>query len=123
MLRDYQQHAFDATIDWIKKCTDPCLIEAATGAGKSHVVAAIAEWISINTGKKVLCLAPSKELTEQNHEKYLLTGNPASFYSASIDKSLVHDVVFGTPQTVKNSLDKFCSKFAASSLVTPLKLS
>jgi len=113
MLRDYQQAAFDRVIEWVRLCVDPCLIEAATGAGKSHIVAAVAEWVTVNTGKRVLCLAPSKELTEQNHEKYLATGNPASFYSASIDKSLVHDVVFGTPQTVKNSIDKFCSRFAA----------
>lgn len=113
MLRPYQQAAFDAAIAWMKSCIEPAVIEAATGAGKSHIVAAIAEWVSINTGKKVLCLAPSKELTEQNHEKYLATGNPASFYSSSLGKSMAHDVVFGTPLTVKNALDKFGPQFAA----------
>jgi DNA repair protein RadD len=108
-LRDYQQEAFDATIKYIKECYDPCLLELATGAGKSHIVAAIAEYIS---GKgKVLCLAPSKELTEQNHSKYLSTGNPASFFSASISKSLRHNVVFGTPKTVLNSIDRFGKEF------------
>ena len=111
-LRPYQQAAFDTAVSWMKQSIEPAVIEAATGAGKSHIVAAIAEWVSINTGKKVLCLAPSKELTEQNHEKYLATGNPASFYSSSLGKSMAHDVVFGTPLTVKNSLDKFGAQFA-----------
>lgn len=113
MLRPYQQDAFESVITWIKKCVDPCLVEAATGAGKSHVVAAIAEWLNNKSGKKVLCLAPSKELVGQNHGKYLKTGNPASIYCASINKSLAHDVVFGSPQTVKNSLHKFGDNFSA----------
>jgi hypothetical protein len=33
--------------------------------------------------KKVLCLQPSKELTEQNYSKYIATGNKASIFSAS----------------------------------------
>jgi DNA repair protein RadD len=102
MLRPYQQAAFDAAITYIRKCYEPCLIEAATGAGKSHIIASIAEWVHSHSGKKVLCLAPSKELIQQNHKKYLATGNPASIYCASVSKSLTHDVVFGSPRTVLN---------------------
>lgn len=112
-LRPYQQDAFSAVVEHIKTCLEPCLVEAATGAGKSHIVAAIAHWVKDASDKKVLCLAPSKELTEQNHAKYLATGNPASIYSASIVKSMAHDVVFGTPKTVLNSIDKFGSNYAA----------
>ena len=112
MLRSYQQAAFEATKAWLKESREPCIIESATGSGKSHIVAAIAEWVNSTSGKKVLCLAPSKELTEQNHAKFLAVGEPASFFSASIGKSLKHDVVFGTPQTVKNSIKSFCGKFA-----------
>ena len=53
----------------------------------------------ISNNKRVLCLAPSKELTEQNAEKYASLGEPFSFYSASIEKSLRHPVVFATPGT------------------------
>jgi DNA repair protein RadD len=112
MLRPYQQAAFDGAVNYIKKCFDPCLIEAATGAGKSHIIAAIAEWVNTTSGKKVLCLAPSKELVLQNHAKYLATGNPASIYCASISKSLAHDVVFGSPTSVLNSLEKFGDNFS-----------
>lgn len=114
MLRDYQQEAFEATINHISSCLDSCVIEAATGAGKSHIIAAIAEWINNKTGRKVLCLAPAKELVEQNREKYLLTGNPASMWSASAgEKSMVHDVIFGSPLSVKNSIEKFGKQFSA----------
>lgn len=113
-LRDYQQAAFDAAITWVKKSTEPCLLELATGAGKSHICAAIAQWINEKTKKHVLCLAPSKELVEQNHEKYLATGNPASIFSASAGhKCTRYPVVFGTPQTVKNNISRFGNKFGA----------
>lgn len=108
-LRDYQQRAVDAAIAWIKKTIDPAVLELATGAGKSFIVAAIAEWVRGKSGKKVLVLAPSKELVEQDYAKYLLTGEPASIWCASIEKSLKHDVVFGTPQSVHNSIDKFAN--------------
>ena len=114
-LRPYQQEAHDAIIKWVKKCTSPCLIEAATGAGKSHIIAAVADTIhKISGGKHILCLAPSRELVIQNREKFALTGNPSSVFSASVgEKSLRHPVVFGTPMTVKNKIRRFGSEFAA----------
>ena len=112
LARDYQQAAVDAAIAWIKKCLDPAVLDLATGAGKSFIIALIAKWIEENTGKKTLVLAPSKELVEQDREKYLSTGYPASVYCASIGKDLRHNVVFGTPVTVKNGIDKFGNNFA-----------
>lgn len=88
------------------------MIEAATGAGKSHIIAAVAESFYKLSGKNVLCTAPSAELVEQNHEKFLASGNQASIFSASLGiKSLRHPVVFGTPGTIKNNMSKFCDKF------------
>lgn len=108
MLRDYQQRIVDSVIEWIKKSTDPCCVEAATGAGKSHVIAEIARWIHEKSGKKVLCLAPSAELVTQNRQKYLATGNPASIFCGSIgEKKTNHPVVFGSPLTVKNHPELF----------------
>lgn len=114
-LRPYQQEAFNSVISWVKKSFDPCLVNAATGAGKSLIIAAIAECLhGISGGKKILCLAPSKELILQNREKYLATGNPASLFSASAGgRCLKHPVVFGTEKTVKNAIDKFGDQFCA----------
>lgn len=106
-LRDYQQDCVDTVIRHMKKSTAPVCIEAATGAGKSLIVAALAAWLAKISGKKILCLAPSKELIEQNHEKYLATGNPASIFCASAgEKCLRHPVVFCSPLTAKNAIDE-----------------
>lgn len=100
-LRPYQQNASDAAFAWIRSSLDPCLIEAATGAGKSLLVTDLAHRVHKLSGKKTLCLAPSKELVEQNHEKYLLTGEPASIYCAAAGKKdLRHHVIFGSPGSV-----------------------
>ena len=113
-LRPYQQEAHDAVVSWVRKTSEPCLIDAATGSGKSHIIAAIAKTIhGMSNGKHVLCLAPSAELVMQNSEKYAATGNPASIFSAGVGiKSLRHPVVFGTPLTVKNRISRFGSQFA-----------
>lgn len=105
-LRPYQVEAVDAVIDHIKKRLSPCLLELATGAGKSLIVSAIARYLAgVAPNKRVLCIAPSKELIVQNHEKYV-TGykEPASIYCSSAgSKDLRHQVIFASPLTaVKN---------------------
>lgn len=112
ILRDYQQEAVNMALTWMKKCLDPAVLDLCTGAGKSLIVAELAKWFDENTSKKVLVLAPSRELVEQNRAKYLSTGYPASVYCASIEKCLKHNIIFGTPQTVGNSIEKFGSNFA-----------
>lgn len=115
-LRPYQQRAVDSALGHVKKSIESCLLELATGAGKSIIVAEIARGIrDMSGGKKVLCLAPSKELIEQNCEKYLSYGEPASLFCASTGKkkSVRHDVVFGSPQSVIGDIDKFNDRFAA----------
>jgi len=112
-LRPYQQDAVDSAIAWMRKSTEPALLELATGSGKSHIAAAIAKWITQKTGKKVLVLQPSKELTTQNFEKYLATGEKASIFSASANsKCTRHNVVYATPKTVLNSISRFGDAFA-----------
>ena len=107
-LRWYQQEASDAAWEWVRRCIDPCVIEAATGAGKSHIIADIARRLYEHTGKRILVLAPSAELVIQNHEKYESTGNKASLFSASAGTvNMRHHVIFGTPGTVANSVRRF----------------
>lgn len=107
-LRPYQQRCVDKSLAYMRKTLQPGIIDAAPAAGKSHMIAAIAHKIYNTTGKRILCLAPSAQLVNQNHQKYLLTGNPASKFSASAGcKELRHPVVFGTPQTVLNKIDAF----------------
>jgi DNA repair protein RadD len=115
MLRPYQSEAHKAVMAWVRKSVDPCLVDAPTGSGKSHIISAIAgDLHAISGSKKVLCLAPSAELVTQNREKYLATGNPASIMSASAGANCMrHPVVFGTPGTVKNRIRAFGRDFCA----------
>lgn len=111
--RYYQSDAHRAVIDWWKKTTDPCVVEAATGSGKSVIISMIAKTLyDLSGGKRVLCLAPSKELVEQNAEKYLSMGEPCSIYSASISKSLRHQVIFATEGTFKKVAKRLGHEFA-----------
>jgi DNA repair protein RadD len=108
MLRDYQQEAVEAVMAHVTKSKSPVLIEAPTGAGKSHIIAAIAGRIhDISRGGRVICIAPSAELVKQNRAKYLATGEPASIYSASAGaKCLRHPVIFATPMTLKGAVKR-----------------
>lgn len=112
-LRPYQQAAHDAAITWVKRNTEPCVIEAATGAGKSHIISALAKTLhQLSGGKHILCLQPSKELLEQNYAKFVHTGDNSSMFSASVGiTSLRWPVVYGTPMTVKNKIHRFGSQF------------
>jgi len=113
-LRPYQQECHDKLTEYLRQYTEPCLIDAAPAAGKSYLIAAIADFLyKASNGKRVLCLAPSKELIEQNVEKYRLIGEPCSIFSASSGaKSTRHKVVFGSPLTVKNAISRFSSGYA-----------
>jgi DNA repair protein RadD len=96
----------------MKKCKSPAVLELATGAGKSWIAAAIAKWITENTNKKVLVLQPSKELTEQNYSKWIATGEKASIFSASAGAKCTRQaVVYATPKTVLNSIERFGDMF------------
>jgi len=114
-LRPYQIAASKAAMDELRRSIEPIVIDAAPAAGKSFIIADIAHKLHhISGGKKVLCLAPGRELVMQNHAKFLLTGEPASIFSASAGtKSTRHAVVFATPQTVIRSLSRFLTGYCA----------
>ncbi|UYE90958.1 putative helicase [Vibrio phage vB_VaS_L1] len=113
-LRPYQQEAVNKVVEHVKICLDPCVLEAATGSGKSLIIAEIAKFFNEVSGKKTLVIGPNKEICQQNAEKYKSYGFPASFWSASIGKKeMRHQVVFGSPVSIKNELDKFGPQFGA----------
>jgi len=108
-LRPYQTAACDAALDYMRTTTSPCLIDAAPAAGKSHMIAHIADRLhAISGGKRILCLAPNAKLVHQNKEKMDLTGHKSSIFSASAGaKSTRHSIIFATPGTVKNAISRF----------------
>lgn len=112
--RPYQKRAIDAAIQWIKKNTEPCLLDLATAAGKSIIAALLAdEIIKMSKGKKVLCLCPDSRLVKQNAEAYSLISDEYSIYSASIGKSLRHNFIIATEGTFISIAEKTGGEFCA----------
>lgn len=104
-LRPYQQTAVNSVIDYIKRNNDPCLLEIATGGGKAIICAEIARILhTLSNGKRVLIIVPSAELVRQNKEAFDLTGMKSSIFSASVEKSIRHKVVFCTPMSIKSKI-------------------
>jgi DNA repair protein RadD len=81
----------------------PSIIVAPTAFGKSIVIAAIAKEL----GEKLLVLQPSKELLEQNYNKFVTLGGEASIYSASMGSKELGDVTYATIGSIINIAGKF----------------
>jgi len=81
----------------------PSIIVAPTAFGKSIVIAAIAKEL----GEKLLVLQPSKELLEQNYNKFVTLGGTASIYSASMGSKELGDVTYATIGSIIKIAGKF----------------
>jgi len=104
-LRKYQQEAVDKSLDFYQfgDHKEKPIIVAPTGSGKSLVIAYTAKEVA----EGVLVLQPSKELLEQNFEKYKSYGAEASIYSASLKQKEIGSVTFATIGSVKNLASEF----------------
>lgn len=105
MLREYQRRAIDQLYSWFEKNEgNPCLV-LPTGAGKSHIVAALCkEAVQTWPETRILMLTHVKELIEQNSEKMRLhwPGAPLGIYSASVGrKDLGEPITFAGIQSVR----------------------
>lgn len=105
MLRDYQQRGIDMLYDWFRDhdTGNPCLVYP-TGAGKSHVIAALVRDALTNWPEtRVLMLTHVKELIEQNAQKMRehWPDAPLGIYSASIgERRLCQPVTFAGIQSI-----------------------
>ncbi len=93
-LRDYQTDAVNVALEGLQKEVHPFIIQAATGAGKSLIIAEICHQIN----EPILILQPSKEILEQNYQK-LLSYDPlidAGIYSASKGRKEIRKFTFAT---------------------------
>lgn len=97
MLRDYQQKAIDQLYAWFQEGNtgNPCLM-LPTGAGKSHIVAALCkdalqQWPET----RILMLTHVKELIEQNAEKMRQhwPNAPMGIYSASLGQKILGEPI------------------------------
>lgn len=105
--RYYQTDAHEAAIIHAKKSLESQVLVLPTGAGKSPLISMMAKTIHYMTGKRILCTAPSADLVKQNHAKYKSWGFKSSVFCASAGrKELRHDVIFGSPLSLLNSIDR-----------------
>ena len=81
----------------------PSIIVAPTAFGKSIVIAAIAKEV----GEKLLVIQPSKELLEQNYNKFINLGGEATIYSAAMGEKEIGDVTYATIGSIVNIASKF----------------
>lgn len=105
MLRDYQRRAIDETMAWMdNNVGHPCLV-MPTGAGKSHVVAAICkEAVTEWPETRILMLTHVKELIEQNAEKMRQhwQNAPLGIYSAGMRRrDLSEPITFAGIQSIR----------------------
>lgn len=92
-LRKYQQEAADTAVWYMKNYHNPFVIQAATGAGKSLIIAEICHQLDA----PVLILQPSKEILEQNYNKLKSYGiEDISIYSASMGKKEIAKYTYAT---------------------------
>jgi DNA repair protein RadD len=105
MLRDYQTRTITQLYDWFRANTgNPCLV-LPTGAGKSHIIAALCkDAVQTYPSTRILMLTHVKELIEQNAEKMRLhwPNAPMGIYSASVGKRQIDAITFGGIQSLRN---------------------
>jgi len=98
-LRPYQVDPINKGIEFFKQEKSvPSIIVAPTAAGKSLYVGKIAEGVDGN----VIILQPSKELLQQNYDKFKGFGGRGAIYSASFDSRKIGTVTFATIGSIKN---------------------
>lgn len=105
-LRDYQREAVDKAVHNLRRPTKPFIIVAATGAGKSHIIAGICEELAETP---VLVLQPSKEILEQNYQKLVLADPmiQVGIYSASKGRKEIQHVTFATIGSIRTKPEQF----------------
>jgi DNA repair protein RadD len=102
-LRNYQDDSVNVGVEILSSSKARReLLVLPTGAGKSIVIAKIVDQIN----EPVIILQPSKELLEQNYNKFINVGGEASIYSASAGIKEIGHVTFATIGSIKKEIQK-----------------
>lgn len=103
-LRQNQILPVKSGVDFFNsKKAEPSVIVAPTAFGKSIVIAAIAKEV----GERLLIIQPSKELLEQNYNKFIALGGEASIYSASMNEKEIGSITYATIGSITKVAHKF----------------
>lgn len=92
-LRDYQKECIEK-IKWAMNIPGNDLVQLPTGAGKSIVIAELANYLN----QDILILQPQKEILEQNKNKLLqyVDPNDVGVFSASLGEKEIKKYTFAT---------------------------
>lgn len=105
-LRPYQQEALNSLIENMKLSSEPLLVNASVGAGKSLIIAELLLHIE-RMGWRALCLTLSSVLVEQNAHTYKLQKGHAGIYCAALkSKAFKESVIFATPHSVCKDIQR-----------------
>lgn len=105
-LRPYQQTAVAETWQALKANNEPVLLMASVGAGKSLMLASILLTIQ-KSNKRALCLVNNAELVRNNCATFNEQGGHSSIFCAALNsRDASAPIVFGTPQSVLNGINK-----------------
>ena len=109
VLREYQEGPVRLAVEYFRmENPAPSLMVLPTGWGKSWLTAYVAR--SIPDGDRLLVVQPTKELLEQNYEKYMtLCGElaKAGIFSASFGKKQMSKITYATIGSIKNLGEAF----------------
>ncbi|TCQ28239.1 DEAD/DEAH box helicase [Rhizobium sp. PP-CC-3G-465] len=101
-LRDYQAAAVDAVVGAVQSGRNP-VASLPTGAGKSMVVAGVADRLSVRGDERIVVTVPSRELAEQNEKalRRLLPSADIGVVCAALNRREIDSrIVVGTPQSL-----------------------
>lgn len=105
-LRDYQEAATTEIINHLRGSTEPILLNASVGAGKTLMIAHLAK-NTVSKGGRVIVLAHQGELIQQNSDEAWEYGLPNSIFAASLGKKGTKiNPIFAMRQTLVNALDQ-----------------
>jgi DNA repair protein RadD len=105
-LRPNQVEPVKKGVEYFKQIKpQPSIIVAPTAFGKSIVIAQIAKEV----GERLLVIQPSKELLEQNYNKFINLGGEASIYSAAMNEKEIGSVTYATIGSIVKIAHKFKS--------------
>lgn len=108
MLRPYQDEGLRRPIEYLSRTKEgnPC-VEIPTGGGKSHIIAELAKWV-IGCGGRVVCVAPSKELVEQQIDKLERLGIEVGVWCAGLGrKEAAKPVTIASIQSIYKAAAEF----------------
>ena len=105
-LRPYQEEPIQKAIEFFRKDNqDPALIVLPTAWGKSILAAYVAKYMPWY--ESLLVVQPSKELLEQNYNKFIMLcgeqgEKQAGIYSASMNRKEIKPITFATIGSIKD---------------------